>query len=259
MIRSFVQKLGMRTISGGRFCFTLIELVWDILSGFYKLTNKAVFAEMIRQIHFIAVQTLPLILICALAMGSIVVHFLLNLLTSLGAYDEIGKYLASTMLNEIAPIATSIIILVRVVPAITAQLSIMKITNETTTFKMLDIDIRKYVYLPRVFAFGFAGFSLSIIFAATALVGGFVITGHRHDITWENYIDRIIYAPGLKEVLILFCKPFLMSVGIAFSSLVNCMHAENSFAKVPEILTRGMMISIIVIIFMEGLFFFIVR
>ena len=258
MSHLFVQRLGRITIERGRIYAKMAGIFIRTFNAALQLMflNRAVFSELTRQLHFVAVQTLPTILFVALVLGSIAVHYLLGLLTGLGAYDEIGKYLTLVMLNELAPIATSLIILLRVVPAVTSEMTLMKINNEVRTLDMLNVGINRYICLPRVLAFGFAGPSLALIFALTGLIGSFLILGYSHDITFDSYLDHLLYGLEFRSLIILLCKPFFMSIGIALVALSHGMTEESTF-RLPTALTQGMMESIVMIIFVEIVFLFI--
>jgi len=256
MIGSFVRGVGEVTISWSRPFIEMTSIAGQTLRSFFRLSffNPAVFRSLIKQVHVSSVQALPGIFIAALILGSITVHFLLSILTGLGAYDKIGEYLIYSMLHEIAPIACTIILMFRSGTAVISEISIMKIHKELDTLEMLGIRRRDYVFLPRVLAFAFAGPSLTITFSLVALFGGFLILGYFQDITFDNYKDQILYALDLRSIFILLAKPFFMSVGIAVMSIQRGLTVRKTFAEVPGKLIQGLMSTVSLIILVEIVF-----
>ncbi|MBW1862162.1 MAG: ABC transporter permease, partial [Deltaproteobacteria bacterium] len=163
---SIIHSLGSKTIERGRIYKQMTDILVRSFEAALRLSflNRAVFPVVIRQVYFVAVQAVPIILLAGLSLGTIVVHYLLSLLTGLGAYDQIGKYITLTMLKWTAPVTTSLIILVRAGPAVASQVALMKSNNELETLRMLNIGPVRYVFLPRILAFGFAGPSLALSF-----------------------------------------------------------------------------------------------
>ncbi|MBW1802420.1 MAG: ABC transporter permease [Deltaproteobacteria bacterium] len=250
---TFIHSLGRKTIERGRIYHSMADILVHSFEAGLRLSflNRAVFPVVIRQVYSVAVQALPIILLAGLTLGTIAVHYLLSLMTAFGAYDQIGKYLTLTMLHRTAPITTAVIILVRAGPAVVSKIALMKANNEFETLRMLGIGPVRYVFLPHMLAFGFAGPSLALTFSLIGLIGSFPILGAIHDITFNNYLDQILYSLDFRSLIILLTKPFFMSMGIALVALGYGMNAGRTFRNVPAVLIQGMMDSIGVIIFVE--------
>lgn len=219
--------------------------------SFFK---PAVALVLVRQIYFTAVQPLTIIFISSLVIGSVTVHYLLQLLLDLGAYEQIGTFLIRVMLHEIAPIACSLIILLRSGTAVLTEVALMKINGEIDTLHSLNITLEDYVYLPRILAFALAGPCLSICFCLIALVGGFLTLGYWHDITFANYKDRLLNAMELKDIAILVTKSMAMSTLVCLVSLQRGFSVERAFTEIPVRLIQGMMQAIMLLIAVEILF-----
>lgn len=257
---NIIHRLGARTIDRARIFLSITHILTKTVGATLHLAflNRAVFLILVRQIYFTAVQPIPLVCIAGLLLGSIAVHNLLNFLTSVGAYDEIGYYLTRTMLHELAPVTTSLLISIRSGPAVTSELALMKINNELDTLRVLSIPPERYLYLPRLAAFAFAGPSLSLIFAFVGLIGSFFILGYFHDITFDNYLDQIFYSLEFKSLIVLLTKPFFMGVMAALVAMARGLAVRKTITEVPIRLIQAIVHTIISILFVEILYLFFV-
>jgi phospholipid/cholesterol/gamma-HCH transport system permease protein len=203
--------------------------------------NPAVFRVIVRQLYFTAFQAIPIVCISALLIGSIAVDHLLNLLTNLNAYDQIGTYLIQSIMHELAPLVCTTVLLLRSGSAVLSEMALMKINREMDTLSMLGIPIEDYLYLPRILAFAVGGPCLTIIFSLVALLGGYFTLGYFHDITFDNYIDQLLSAVNLESLFPLVLKPFFMGLAVVLIALEKGITVRNAFTEVPIKLIRGMM------------------
>jgi phospholipid/cholesterol/gamma-HCH transport system permease protein len=250
---STIQSLGKFVIERARSYSQLATILWHIVPSIITLSflNSAVFLVLVRQVYFTAVQVLPLILISSFIIGSITVHYILEILTDLvGAYDLVGTWLISSILHEIAPIICTLILLLRSGVAIVVELSLMKINKEIETLQYLDIDLHRYLYLPRILAFVVAGPSLTIVFSIVSLVGSFIIFGFRYNITFDSYMGQLYDALTLSSIFIVLTKPVVMSAAVALISIQKGMVVEKA-TEVPVKLIQGMIQAVGIIIAIE--------
>ncbi|NCC25053.1 MAG: ABC transporter permease [Deltaproteobacteria bacterium] len=256
MRQTIVHDVGHWTISRIQFWNRIAWLATGCLNALLclRVLNPAVGRVVIRQIYFTAIQALPIVVFIALVIGSITVHYLLSILTGLGAYDRIGGYLIAAIMHEVAPLGCSLILLLRSGSAVIAEVALMKINKELNSLQMLDIDIDSYIFLPRLLAFALSAVTLTFCFTLTALLGGFFILGYFHDITFANYLDRIVDALHIESFLIATTKPLLMGACVGLVAMEKGMRVERSFSEVPIRLIHGMMQGMAFIVAIEVFF-----
>ena len=78
----------------------------------------------------------------ALVFGSVTVHYLLSILTGLGAYDRIGDYLIDSTLHVVAPVSVTLILMLRSGTATISEIGTMKIRGELDVLASLGVDLR---------------------------------------------------------------------------------------------------------------------
>ncbi|PTN38054.1 ABC transporter permease [Desulfonatronum sp. SC1] len=251
-----VRTLGRWAIDRSQSYTGMARILTRITAAFLRLSvfNPAVFFVLVRQIYFTAVQPLTIIIVAALVLGSITVHILLRALLTLGAYEQIGDYLITAMLHHIAPITCTLIIVLRSGTAVITEMALMKINREIDTLDAMAVPVEEYLYLPRFLAFVIAGPCLSFCFCVIGLFGGFLTLGFLHDITFANYLDRLLAAVHVSDVLNLIAKSALMAGLVCLVALQRGLSVQRSFTEVPIRLIQGMIQIVTLIIAVKVLF-----
>lgn len=258
MIQPFARKIG-------RFALDRVKAYIQMGNIFVQTANAvlhlalfkhAVQRATVREIHSAALGAVPVVLVTALLLGSITVHYLLVILTGLKAYDRIGEYLFSSLFHEIAPVTCVIILLLRTGTRVLTEIASMKHDHELDTLHMLDIGLPDYVYLPRLMAFIVAGFTLTICFALTSLVGGYLVLGFMQDITFDNYLDQLTNAAGFKSFAIPFLKSITLSFLVGLITLQKGMSVKDPVTEVPGCLVQIMLHTMFIIFVVEYVFHF---
>lgn len=256
MIIPVVQTLGRWALDRSQSYARMGHILIQSGSALVRLApfNTAVSLVLVRQIYFTAVQPLTIITVAALILGSITVHILLRILIGLGAYEQIGDFLITAMLHYIAPIVCTLIILLRSGTAVLTETALMKINREIDTLSVLAVPVEEYLYLPRLMAFLIAGPCLSFCFCIIGLFGGFLTLGFLHDITFASYLDRLLAAVNVSDVLTMIAKSMLMAGLVCLVALQRGMSVQHSFTEVPIRLIQGMIQTVTLIIGVEVLF-----
>lgn len=256
MIASLVRGVGEVTIRRSQPVIQMAAILGQSLRALASLAlfNAVVFRTTVRQMDAVALKALPVVCVSALVLGSITVHYLLASLTSLGAYDRIGEYLIVSLVHETAPMTCAVILMFRSGTAAITEVAHMKLEGELDTLHMLDIPLKDYVYLPRVLSFALAGPSLTLVFTLVSLLGGYFTMGYMQDITFDNYVDQILYAVEIDSLVILLVKPLAMALAVAVLSIQRGMSVRDSYADIPSRLTQGLMYTVTLIIVVEVVF-----
>jgi phospholipid/cholesterol/gamma-HCH transport system permease protein len=236
-----VHALGRSALSLGgslrRVAGLFLAAAGAALSG--RPFNPAVRSAALRQLYNIAVAGLPGVLLAALALGSVAVHLLFSLLTTVGAYEVMGVYLTRAMLAEVAPLAVSLLVLLRSAPATVSEVALMHVSGETATLRMLGVDQAGFVHLPRLLAYGVAGPCLTVLFALVGLGGGFLVMGYAHDVSLAVYLDLLVYGVEARSLVQLVAKPLVMCLLIGGVALDRAGRARTA-AEAPGLLIQTM-------------------
>jgi phospholipid/cholesterol/gamma-HCH transport system permease protein len=144
-------------------------LAWQITRRMLTLNFDR--EELVKNLYKMGFKSLPIVVVTALFAGAIVVIQAAPLVVRLGAHGLLGWGAGFSILREIAPLLTALMINGRVGANNTAELGTMVVTEQIDALRVLAIDPLSFLIVPRFLAMVLTLF-LATIFADTlALVG----------------------------------------------------------------------------------------
>lgn len=130
------------------------------------------------QLYFIGVLSCVVIVVSALFIGMVVGLQGFHTLQKFGAASQLGQLLALSIARELGPVISALLFAGRAGSALTAEIGLMKATEQLSSMDMMGVDPLGRVIYPRFIA-GFVALpTLSLIFSAVAIYGGYLIGVH---------------------------------------------------------------------------------
>ena len=140
-----------------------------------------------------------------------------------------GSILVTVLVRELTPLLVGLILLGRSGMLTVTELGTMQAGGQIRAMLAQGIDPFLLLVLPRTLAFALSSFTLGVIFAATALVFGFIISGaigSVQDSLW-TFLDRVLAAMTVRDYLVVPVK--LLSIGflVGLSSCLTGLGAHE--------------------------------
>jgi phospholipid/cholesterol/gamma-HCH transport system permease protein len=133
------------------------------------------FPALIQQIYSVGVLSFVIIVVSGLFIGAVVGLQGYNTLEKFGASQALGQLLALSVVRELGPVVTGLLFAGRAGSALTAEIGLMKATEQLSGMEMMAVDPLKRVISPRLWA-GFISMPLlNLIFCLFAIYGGFLV------------------------------------------------------------------------------------
>ncbi len=127
---------------------------------------------LVRQIYSLGVLTFWLIAISGLFVGMVLGLQGVYTLSTFGAESSLGIMVAASLVRELGPVVSALLFAGRAGSALTAEIGLMKATEQLSAMEMMAIDPLKYIIAPRFFA-GFICLPLlASLFSAVGVLGG---------------------------------------------------------------------------------------
>jgi phospholipid/cholesterol/gamma-HCH transport system permease protein len=104
-----------------------------------------------------------------------------------GASQNVANVVAVSIVRELGPILTALILAGRAGSGITAEIGAMKITEQLAAMKMLGLDVHRHFIAPMVVATAIATFCLTVFFDLIGVAGGYAIAVFELGIPFETY------------------------------------------------------------------------
>lgn len=168
-IAHFGQKsLGtLQTI--GRFGLFLVAMFWR------NPDFKRLVPTLRTQLYSVGVLTFLIIVVSALFIGMVVGLQGFNTLHKFGASTQLGQLLALSISRELGPVISALLFAGRAGSALTAEIGLMKATEQLASMDMMGVDPLGRVIYPRFLAGLISLPILSLIFSVMAIYGGYLV------------------------------------------------------------------------------------
>ncbi|GDX85023.1 ABC transporter permease [Methylococcaceae bacterium] len=166
----FFRYLGASTRTSftklGRASFFLIS----ILSGISSVIVRP--RLLLKQLHSVGVLSFLIITISGLFVGMVLGLQGFYILSRFGAEETLGVMVAASLVRELGPVVAALLFAGRAGSALTAEIGLMKATEQLSGMEMMAIDPIKRIISPRFLA-GFLSMPLlAALFSAVGIIGG---------------------------------------------------------------------------------------
>lgn len=148
----------------------LIMLLQAIIG---KPQPRKSFPLFLRQMYVVGVQSMLIILISGLFIGMVLGLQGYTILVDFGAEQALGPMVALSLLRELGPVVTALLFAGRAGSALTAEIGLMRATEQLSSLEMMAVDPLRRVVAPRFWA-GFISMPmLALMFTAIGIMGGY--------------------------------------------------------------------------------------
>lgn len=170
---TWFQHLGRETL---RFFARLGRasiFLYHILAGLPALLVRP--RLLINQLYSVGVLSLAIIVVSGLFVGMVVGLQGYNTLSKFGVTESLGIMVALSLVRELGPVITALLFAGRAGSALTAEIGLMKATEQLSGMEMMAVDPIKRMVAPRFIAGLIAMPLLALIFSAVGILGGHLV------------------------------------------------------------------------------------
>lgn len=107
------------------------------------------FPLLVRQIYVVGVQSMVIIVVSGLFIGMVLALQGYNILVGFGTEESLGPMVALSLLRELGPVVTALLFAGRAGSALTAEIGLMKSTEQLSSLEMMAIDPLRQIIAPR--------------------------------------------------------------------------------------------------------------
>jgi phospholipid/cholesterol/gamma-HCH transport system permease protein len=161
----------------------MIERTWRLGAGarlffltiIYSGESFKRFNLTLREIYFTGVMSLLIIIVSAFFVGMVLALQGYNTLQKYGSSEAIGVLVALSLVRELGPVVTALLFAGRAGTAITAEIGLMKTTEQLSAMEMMAVNPIARVVAPRFWAGVISMPILSSLFSMVGILGGFLV------------------------------------------------------------------------------------
>jgi phospholipid/cholesterol/gamma-HCH transport system permease protein len=133
------------------------------------------FPLLVQQLYSVGVLSLPIVLVSGLFIGMVLALQGYTILSDFGSEAAIGQMIALTLVRELGPVVTALLFAGRAGSALTAEIGLMKATEQLSSMEMMGVDPLRRVIAPRLWAGFIAMPVLAVIFTVVGIWGGMLV------------------------------------------------------------------------------------
>lgn len=216
-----------------------------------------------RRIHWRAIlhnlqtagfEALPIVGLLSFLMGVVIAYQGADQLQHFGANIFIVDLVGLSMLRELAPLLTAIIVAGRSGSAYAAQLGTMKVTEEIDALRTIGVGPTELLVLPKILALVIALPLLTLFADVTGVFGGMLMARSKLDVSFDVFLDRLGDAVSLSSFMTGIGKAPVFAAIIALVGCYQGFQVSGSADSVGRQTTVSVVQSIFLVILADALF-----
>jgi len=147
------------------------------------------FPLLVQQLYFVGVLSLVIIVVSGAFIGMVLGLQGYTILVDYGSEQAVGQMVALSLVRELAPVVTALLFAGRAGSALTAEIGLMKATEQLASLEMIGVDPLRRIVAPRFWA-GFISMPiLTMIFSVVGVWGGAIVA-----VDWLGIYDGSFWA-----------------------------------------------------------------
>ena len=225
---------------------------WSIVALWNKKGQRR--GSLTQQSLLIGADALPIVCLLSFIIGLIISLQSAVQLKQFGADQFLANLLAFTLVRELSPLITAIILAGRSGSAIASEIATMKVTEEIDALKMMALNPIRYVVVPKFLAITICMPLLVMISIILGILGGFIIGLTYLDLTFVSYFNQTLSILEVKDLLIGLSKSVFFAWVIVIISSFFGFKAEGGAEGVGIVTTSSVVASIFAVIVLNALF-----
>jgi phospholipid/cholesterol/gamma-HCH transport system permease protein len=147
--------------------------LYEVITGSWELSRR--FYLVVQQVYAVGVLTLLIILVSGLFVGMVLGLQGYNTLVKFGSANSLGLLVALSLVRELGPVVTALLFAGRAGSALTAEIGLMKATEQLAGMEMMAVNPITRVIAPRFLGGVIAMPLLAALFSAIGVLGGHLI------------------------------------------------------------------------------------
>jgi len=216
-----VSSLGQRTLAGveelGRMGLFMLLALRQLASRPFE------FRMLLQQIRFVGSRSVVVISVAGAFVGMVVALQFYDTLVRFGSVSLLGSAVGLSLIRELGPVLTALIIIGRAGSATCAEIGIMRSDNQIDALESMAIDPYRYLIVPRLLAFLITVPLLTAIFNVIGILGGWLVGVVIFGLSQGAYFQSMADSVLLPDLLMGFVK------SVAFSVIIVWICTGKSF------------------------------
>ncbi|MBV7544316.1 ABC transporter permease [Acidovorax sp. sic0104] len=252
-----VDHLGVLVLHGLSHARHMLEMVGQLVLDIARLLrapSRGPWRDVSGHLYRMGATALPITALVGFLIGVVLAYLMSLQLRQFGAESFIVNILGISLIRELGPMLAAILVAGRSGSAITAQIGVMRVTEELDAMRVMGIPHGFRLVMPRTLALAIAMPLISVWTTLAALAGGMLAADLAMDISPAYFVQALPAAVKVGNLGLAMAKSVVFGAGIA---LVGChwgLRVKPNTQSLGEGTTASVVTSITMVIIVDALF-----
>jgi phospholipid/cholesterol/gamma-HCH transport system permease protein len=178
------------------------------------VTRPFYYRDVVQQFDAIGVGSLTVVLLTGTFTGMVLALQSGITLDQFGARSMVGRLVSASIVKELGPVLTGLMVAGRVGSGIAAELGSMMVTDQIAALRALGTDPIRKLVVPRILAGLLMVPVLTVVASAVGMVGGWIVTVGVLRVASSVYWNSVVQGLYIQDVWMGLIKPFFLGFAI---------------------------------------------
>lgn len=211
--------------------------------AFLKIIRSKQLIKIVQQVYYIGARSTMIIMLVGFFTGMVLGLQSYHALVKFGAQGALGTLVALTLVRELGPVLTAIMIAARAGSAITAEIGIQRISEQIDALDTMRIDPLRYLISPRIIASIISFPLLTALFDLVGIIGGYISGVLLLGANASTYVYRVQASMDMKDITDGFIKAIVFAVIVStvccYQGYFTHMRTDSHGAKAVGLSTTS--------------------
>ncbi|HHT9144279.1 MAG: MlaE family lipid ABC transporter permease subunit [Candidatus Brocadiaceae bacterium] len=234
-VHTFIRELGRMV------CFLATAFFWAVFPPY-------LLRRIVKQINFIGVKTTLVIVLTGTFTGMVLALQTYYALVKFGAETSLGPVLALSLIRELGPVLSALMVTGRAGSALTAEIGIMRISEQIDALDAMALNPYKYLVIPNLLAGIISIPLLNAIFVVVGVWGGYAVAVGLTGVSSGTYFGGIRDFVSAKDILVGLYKSLSFGMLITWISCYKGYFTGYGAEGVSKATTQAVVLSSVTIL-----------
>ena len=209
--------------------------------------------DIVEQFDAIGVQSLTVVLLTGFFTGAVLALQSGLTLDEFGARPFVGRLVSASMIKELGPVLTALMLTGRIGSGIAAELGSMVVTDQISALRALGTDPIRKLVVPRVIAGFFMAPVLTVIADFVGITGGWIVARYRLQVETGLYWSSVFDGLYMQDLWMGLIKPFVLGIVIVTIACHVGLRTTGGTQGVGKATTKSVVAGSVALIFADYL------
>jgi phospholipid/cholesterol/gamma-HCH transport system permease protein len=256
-LRQWYLGLGAWLYAAASHARGMLQLVGQLALDLLRLVRaptRAPWRDLSGHLYRVGATALPITALVGFLVGVVLAYLMSQQLRQFGADTFIVNILGISLVRELGPVLAAVLLAGRSGSAITAQIGVMRVTEELDAMRVMGISLSYRLVLPRALAMALAMPLVALWTTLAALLGGMLAAQLSVDLSMAYFVSALPRVVRLSNLWLLLSKSAIFGLLIALVACHYGLRVKPNTQSLGRGTTASVVTSITVVILVDALF-----